>query len=201
MKFIDQRVKLVAVSHENPIEAIAKAYRVCYRSQSKDHRENLIMINSKVRLGHLTPLEHVTATFFLVTDRGVMAELTRHRLASFNVQSTRYLRQEDGVEFTKPIGFSEVALARYERAMKDADKHYRYMLKDGARPEQARAVLPNATTTRIIMTANLREWLHIFKLRCHKTAHPQMVDLMKEVKKQLVKEIPEVLEWADILGG
>lgn len=119
-----------------------------------------------------------------ICDRGVSHELVRHRPCSFAQESTRYVNYGGkDMEFIEPAGFEEwIGLARYEfnLACKSAEESYKIMLRKvcDLKPQQARAVLPNALKTEIIVTADAAEWAHIKKLRTHPSAHPDMVRVM-----------------------
>jgi len=197
MKILEQKATMVKFT-ENPLYIVAKAYRTCYRSTIRPGYNEVAFVRGLIKKGHETPLEHVSATFELLTDRGVMAEITRHRTGiAFSVQSTRYVRQDRGVEFIRPVGMSKYK-DTWHKGMALAEAVYLDLLGEGAKPEQARSVLPNSTATRIIVTANLREWMHIMKLRTHKTAHPQMRELMFQVQNSLTHWCPWAFEGMEV---
>jgi len=193
MKILEQKATMIQATNR-PLGLVAKAYRTCYRSIKRPGYNETAFVRGLIKKGHETPLEHVSATFELLTDRGVMAEITRHRTGiAFSVQSTRYVRQEDGVEFIRPVGMGKHE-DTWGEGMTHAENIYLELLGEGARPEQARSVLPNSTATRIIVTANLREWMHIMRLRRHKSAHPQMRELMAQIYNGLIKWCPWAFE-------
>lgn len=105
-----------------------------------------------------------------------MAELTRHRLASFCIESQRYVSLDGEIPFIHPLccrdGSTEDEIWR--DAMKDAEWTYHSLLRAGCKPQDARKVLPNSTVTRIVMKTNLREWRHILSLRTGKGVYPEM---------------------------
>ena len=126
-------------------------------------------------------------------------ELVRHRLASFSQSSTRYCnysKDKFGNELTFILPcFLEKDTIKYqlwESAMLDAEEFYLGLLKEGASPQEARSVLPNSLMTEIVVTANLREWLHIFELRCSPVAHPQMREIMIPLRKTMQTILPEI---------
>ena len=116
-----------------------------------------------IRRGHLSPLEFADMTVELVTSRDVMAELTRHRLTSFCIESQRYVLQKGEIAFIQPLFYKEgdVPSKIWRDQMAESEAAYHQLLSAGLLPEDARKVLPNSTATRIVMKANLREWLHI----------------------------------------
>lgn len=128
-------------------------------------------------------LRHLYFSFVLHTDRGVMAEITRHRLNAFSVSSTRYInfnKKFGGMPVIDPADgpFTDQELAILYK-IEDA---YRDMVNDGVAPQRARGVLPNCLWTEIFTTANVEQWIHVFELRMSKGAHPQIRDLMSQVR-------------------
>lgn len=118
-----------------------------------------------------------------VTDRGVSHELVRHRPCSFAQESTRYVRY-DGIEVVEPWDWdtwSGEERDAFEIACMIAEKSYRRLIDSGRKAQQARAVLPNALATRIVVTADAAEWNHIRTLRTAPAAHPDMVRVMNMV--------------------
>lgn len=144
-------------------------------------------IDSTSKLSKYEKEYHKFYHFVIQTDRGVMAELTRHRDdCSFAIQSTRYVNYKDGVEFVipewyykKPEKFLEkikhfIRKYAWTRSCNDAESMYRKIIKYGGRPEEAREVLTNSTKTIINMYASLKEMRHIINLRTSKAAHPNI---------------------------
>ena len=116
-----------------------------------------------------------------ICDRGVSHELVRHRPCSFAQESTRYVNYGGkDMEFIEPAGFAEWPIRSsvdFRVNLRDCEILYEQLLAEGLKPQQARAVLPNALKTEIIVTADVAEWGHIKKLRTHPSAHPDMVRL------------------------
>lgn len=112
-----------------------------------------------------------------------MAEITRHRLASFAIESQRYVDLAGDIAFIRPLFYREDSKAAdfWRECMKDAEESYHFMRECGMKPEDARKVLPNSTATRIVMKANLREWRHVFSLRMSRAAYPEMRMLMRDL--------------------
>lgn len=184
--------------HEQDIlKHIETCGRVCYKSENKitnDSYESFIdMIFSR---NHFAVIEHFTLTAKFVCDRGVSHEIVRHRLASYCQESTRYCNYSNdkfGGEITviEPCYLEKdtSGYAVWYAACLSAEKAYFDLLEWGATPQEARAVLPTCLKTEIVMTANLREWLHFFSLRTAPAAHPQM----REVATQLLDEMTQYL--------
>ncbi len=196
------------------LKAIEQYARVCYKSEDKTTDDSYkAMIKMLINRGHHTALEHANMTVRFICDRGVSHELVRHRLASFNQESTRYVNYANkGAEFVNPL-----RLEMYD--IKDATVHlegsslveetyricydaYTELLNKGISPQIARCVLPNGLKTEIVITANLREWRHIFALRAIGTTgppHPQMQELMLPLLQEVAKKLPEV--FGDLING
>jgi len=182
------------------LERIERAGRTCYKSEDRitpDSAKKFVkMILSR---GHETVLEHVSATVRFITNRGVTHELVRHRLASFSQESTRYVRYSDEILFIKPVwwddeSYSEASKEIWLDHMQNAEADYLKLLETGDKPEQAREVLPHALKTEIVMTADLREWRHVFKLRCAHDAHPQIRTLMRSCLAGFVETVPIIFD-------
>ena len=175
---------------------IEKCGRTCYQSEKNitaDSAEKFV--RNLIKRGHESVLEHFSATFNIICDRGVMAELTRHRLAAFSVESTRYNAYKE-LTFIKPCFAKENSsyYAVWSEQIEYVERSYREMLSDGATPEQARAILPNSLKTEIVMTDNLRNWRHILKLRTDKAAHPQMRQVANMILEVLKAKLPVIFE-------
>ena len=182
------------------LEIIELAGRTCYKSEDRITSGSAEkFVKMIVCLGHETVIEHVSASVRFITNRGVTHELVRHRLASYSQESTRYVRYSGGLQFIKPVWwddpkYSQVQKEHWKNAMEYAEKAYLEALEKGDKPEQAREMLPHAIKVEIVVTANLREWRHIFALRCSKKSHPQMEALMLGCLKGFAKEIPIVFD-------
>lgn len=127
-----------------------------------------------------------------ICDRGVSHELVRHRPCSFAQESTRYVNYGGkDVGFIEPIGFDTWSgndKYMFEDCCSLAERQYNMFLDRGKKPQQARAVLPNALKTEVIVTADLQEWEHIFKLRCAPAAHPDFRALATQLRDKFVEE-------------
>lgn len=185
------------------ISLLEKAGRVCYLSEPKGNPEKFV--KKIIDNGHLSVIEHLTVTVRIICDRAIANELVRHRLCSFSQTSTRYVNySKKDIELIKPCFWQEEVLdnetwfskpSQYQlwlNAMQYAETTYLELIKNGATPQEARSVLPNSLKTEIIISANLREWLHIFKLRCSEKSHPQMREVMIPLRKEFAKRLPVI---------
>jgi thymidylate synthase (FAD) len=199
MNLIDQSWTWVAYP-TSAIWEIESAGRTCYKSEDSATEDSAERFCRKIiKSGHHSVIEHASASVRIVTNRGVTHELVRHRLAAYSQESTRYVKYDGDMEFIKPVWFGSIDadfLADYAfiKACVDAERYYKRLLVEGWRPEQAREVLPNALKTEIVMTANLREWRHVFQLRCSAKAHPQMRALMRGMLLEFKRCIPVVFD-------
>ena len=210
MKIIEPTVELIDdIDGAQILRKLELCGKVSRKSQPGD-AENFV--RSIIKRGHESVLEHVSLTFHIVCDRAIMAELTRHRHASFTVESTRYVKYDeltviepdfDGV--THPdrnirVPAQEQRSNWYE-AVQSAEVSYlncltggKYYEGCGMPPEIARSVLPLCLATELYMTANLREIRHILKLRTDKAAHPQMRQVAGQILDILREKLPVIVE-------
>ena len=148
-------------------------------------------------------LEHISFSVKFVVDRGISHELVRHRLASFAQESTRYCNYKEDVTFIIPfyIKYKSPAWKSWVNTMKNSEMEYLKLLELGYTPQEARAVLPNSLKTEIVMTANLREWRHFFKLRAADAtgaAHPQMKEVTIPLLEELKTLIPIIFDDIEV---
>ena len=188
---------------------IAAAGRVCYQSESKS--DDAAFVRKRIKQGHESILEHEKISVRIICDRGVSHELVRHRIASYSQESTRYCNYSKGkfgseLTFIRPywddrsIRAEMIRLrACWQEACLNAEWSYKKMIDAGCTPEAARAVLPNCLKTEVVMTANLREWRHFFKLRCAPAAHPDMRIIANMLLTAFKDVVPVVFD--DIEGG
>ncbi len=159
-----------------PELSAALGARLCYSdSHISELRDDLegkaeALVGRLMSYGHLSPIEHVSFTFGVEgVSRALLAQLTRHRIASFSVQSQRYVAKETGTDYILPPSIralGEEAAKEYEAQMKTINGFYAVWLEKGIPAEDARFLLPNAAETRLVMTMNARELRHFFALRC-----------------------------------
>jgi thymidylate synthase (FAD) len=184
-------------------KSIEDAARNCYRSEDKitDDSYNKF-INMIIKNGHHSVLEHENISVMFVFDRGVLAELTRHRIGlAISCESTRYVRYEDPNSFKviKPCFFREDTqeYQSWLKSMQESEDTYNLLLKLGRSPQEARDVLPLSFACQVRFTANIREWRHILTLRSSHAAHPQMREIII-MTLELFKENYPIL-FSDIL--
>ena len=165
----------------------AAAARLCYApvgaAELLEHMSDEAVakvLKTVITSGHTSTLEHASYTFAIDgVSRALTHQLVRHRLASYNQQSQRYVSYAEEPEFIVPpsVAADPVALKRFKAANAAAFEGYRALIEGGTPPEDARYLLPNAMETKIVVTMNIRELLHFLELRCCKRAQWEIRDL------------------------
>lgn len=194
-------VKILTHTPE-PERIIACAGKLCYSNKvnidslwdSITPEETDKFISKLISSHHFSPLEHVSFTFAIEgVSRSLMGQITRHRLASFSIRSQRYCN-ETHFEYTLPraIEYNEEAYGIVEDTIKIIEDAYDNLVALGVKKENARAILPNACCTRMIVTMNARELLHFFSLRCCVHAQDEIRELAYDMLR-LCKEVAPTL--------
>jgi thymidylate synthase (FAD) len=189
------------------LRRIEEAGRTCYKSEDKITDDSADQfIRRLIKSGHESVLEHENLSVRFIVDRGVSHELVRHRLCAFSQESTRYVNYDKhGLTFIKPpwvyvqSGIYDEHIMSFNNewlmAMAESAKSYHRLIAFyNWSPQQARAVLPNSLKTELVMTANLREWRHVLRLRASKAAHPQMQEVMRPLLTYMNNHLPAVFE-------
>lgn len=222
------KVTLLTYTPE-PEKTIAAAAKLCYASSDIDtlldgltEEKSIGFLNMLSDLGHESPIEHVSFTFGIEgVSRALLAQITRHRIASFSVQSQRYV-EEKNYEFVTPPEIAAIpeALEEFNSQMNSAissynkladilkEKHFNTFVsegfdeKDAKRKaqkkaiEDARFVLPNACDTKMIMTMNARSLLNFFKLRCCSRAQWEIKALADQMLRLCSQVAPTIFKNA-----
>lgn len=208
MKIINADVELITpIDGSTILRRLELCGRVCYKSEAKITDTSAPnFVAGIIKRGHESVLEHCSFTVKFICDRGVSHEIVRHRMASYCQESTRYCNYSNdsfGREITviRPNFLVEGSEGwRYwKEACWAAEHRYFELLNYGCTPQEARAVLPNSLKTEVVMTANLREWRHFFKLRCAPAAHPQMREVALILLNKVHSLIPVCFD--DIWGA
>jgi len=213
----ESTLRVELLSHtESPEEKVATAAKLCYSGAGIAQLKQGIagydqagFIRKLMQAGHLSPIEHASFTFGVEgVSRSLLAQITRHRLASFSVKSQRYVKESGGeggvFDYIIPPRISALGpeyVHEFKRQMEQIQSWYDYwldVLSSGGEPagesakEDARFVLPNATETKFIVTMNARELYHFFNLRCCNRAQWEIRALATEMLR-LVKGVAPVL--------
>lgn len=202
---------LTPINGTEILQFLEKAGKTCYKSESTITNESCIRFCKHILdRNHESVIEHINISVKFITDRGVLAELTRHRLASYSVESTRFVNyKQKGLTFIIPYWIDSLKEGEYSKdiildtnlnimdwlnILFNIEDVYLRFIENGLKPEQARSILPNSLKTEIVTTANLREWRHILKLRTSKSAHPDIRVVMIPLLKELKTKIPIIFD-------
>jgi thymidylate synthase (FAD) len=175
---------------------LENAIRVCYNSFDKSDgtlQGSRDLIKKMIQNWHLDTLEHGSATFHVTCSRAAMSQFTRSRVASFGVESQRYVKY-DYPNFLDVPHYDSGHLL-YEEAVKIAFETYQKLIDDyGWKKEDARYVLPESWTTQFYVTMNFRSWRHFIELRCEKSSQWEIRGLAKSILKDLYANVPSCFE-------
>ncbi|MGN0778863.1 MAG: FAD-dependent thymidylate synthase [Aristaeellaceae bacterium] len=190
----------------SPEETVALGARLCYSRATVDDltqrvssRDQSDFVQKIMGMGHDSVLEHASFTFGVEgVSRVLLAQLTRHRLASFSVQSQRYVSYEQGFGYVVPpriAALGQEAADEYARQMDQMHQWYcQWQERLGAAGESsnedARFVLPGACETRLMMTMNVRELRHFFSLRMCSRAQWEIRALATQMHRLCMEVAP-----------
>lgn len=203
MKIITPQIEVLDdINGKEILQKIERAGRVCYKSEDKITNESAqTFVQNILKSGHESVIEHEKISVRIICDRGVTHEIVRHRIASYSQESTRYCNYSkdkfgNELTFIKPCFWDESS-EKYQiwyHEMQMIENAYNKMIEMGAKPQEARTVLPNSLKTEIIVTMNIREWRHFFKLRTSERAHPQMREVALMILEEFRKKIDILFE-------
>ena len=202
MNIIKPSFELEPIDGNAMLRRIEAAGRVCYKSEDRITEGSAErFVRMIVKSGHESVLEHEKITAKVICDRGVTHEIVRHRIASYSQESTRYCNYGHekfggGLTFIKPCYWEEgsAPYKLWEAQMLLAEACYLSLLQHSVKPEEARAVLPSSLKAELVMTMNLREWRHFFRLRTAAASHPQMRELACAMLEGFRAALPVVFE-------
>lgn len=203
MKIIEPYFEILHMADADEIYThLELAARTCYKSEDKIAQGSAEdLLRRLLKTGHESVIEHVSISVRIICDRGISHEIVRHRLCSFSQESTRYAnysKEKFGSEITviRPFFWNEDSpeYSEWKLAMEACEKSYLSLLAMGAKAQEARSVLPNSLKTDIIVTANIREWIHIFNLRCSNASHPQIRQIMLPLLKAFHNRLPVLFD-------
>lgn len=201
MKLVEPWVKVEKFDGKEIMKRIERACRTCYRSEGKitdDSYKNLIK-NCLTR-GHESVLEHEKVTVRIYCDIGSYKDLTRHRFASFSVESTRYCSYDkdkygNEISIMNPVYIEDKEIYdTWKKTMEDMEKGYMKIKELGASTDMCREVLPHSTAAEYTMTANIREWKHIFSLRANNHVHPSIRQVTIPLLKYFKEQMPDIFD-------
>ena len=198
------KVKLLDYTPE-PERVVAMAARLCYSASGAEELAEKLsdekvkeMVRRMVALGHGSTLEHASFTFGIEgVSRVLTHQLVRHRIASYDQQSQRYVAAH-GFQYITPPTIAEKpeALQKYETLLEEIRKTYDELTEMGVPKEDARYVLANATETKILVTMNARSLMHFFNLRCCNRAQWEIREMAYKMLAEVKKVAPTLFHNA-----
>lgn len=216
MKLIKPSYKIESeFNREKILKMLELCGRVCYKSEDKITENSASKFVQMIcKKNHESVLEHISISVRFIVNRGFTHELVRHRIASFSQESTRYCNYstnkfDNNITFIIPpqINIESGIYSEHEyphhtlnyekenlwfQHMLRCEIAYKTAINQSWKPQEARGLLPIDLKTEIIITANLREWKHIFKLRTSDTAHPQMREIIIPLYNEFKQILPEI---------
>ena len=187
----------------NQLKIIELAGRNCYKSEDRICEGSYDKMIGMLRMKkHLSVLEHGNMTVRMIGSRAFSHQLVRHRLAAYSQESQRYCNYSKGkfgneVTFIEPIGFKNwdmTAQLNFNRGLESAEEFYLQAIQNGVKAEDARGLLPNQAKTEIVVTMNLRTWMHFFEMRCDPHAQSEIRFIAKGLLKEFYKMMPVIFE-------
>lgn len=205
MKIVQaQVVPITQLNGQAILKRIEEIARTCYRSEDKitaDGESAKKIVRALSQAGHGAMLEHATISMRYVSNIAAYKDLTRHRHGSYAIESTRWCNYNKGkfgseIKFLDPIEIPKDSL-KYQvwlNSMEQAEQNYMTLANMGAKPDELSLVLPQSTAAEFVITANLREWNHIFGLRAVGHSRPCVQQIMQPTLEMFHKEIPIVFD-------
>lgn len=199
MRIVEPWIKVEKIDGKQIMKRIERACRTCYRSEGKiteDSYKNLI--KNCITRGHESVLEHEKVTVRIYDDLGSYKDLTRHRFASFSVESTRYCSYDkdkfgNEIAFMNPIYIEDKEMYElWKDTMQRIEENYIKMKELGATTDMCRELLPHSVAAEYTMTANIREWKHILSLRANDHVHPSIRQVMIPLLKYFKEQMPDI---------
>ena len=201
MKIIKPEIEIEDFDGTQIMQNIERACRTCYRSEESITEDSYKkLLTNCINRGHESVLEHEKFTVRMICDIGVYKDLTRHRFASFSIESTRYCNYgkdkfDNEIKFIEPCNMdNDDIYVQWLNTCAEIEQRYLEMANLGATPDQMRMILPHSTAAAVTMTANIREWKHILELRCNKMAHPAIRQLLIPLLLIFQARMPEIFK-------
>ena len=199
MRLVEPWIKVENFDGEKIMKRIERACRTCYRSEDKISEESYKnLLTNCLNRGHESVLEHEKITVRIYSDIGTYKDLTRHRFASFSVESTRYCsynkdKYGNEIAVVNPVYMKDKEVFEtWKKAIEDMEKAYMKMKELGASTDMCREILPHSTAAEYTMTANIREWKHILELRTTNHVHPAIRQVLIPLLLLFKEQMPEI---------
>ena len=205
MKIVEAQItQITPLNGRAMLKQIEEIARTCYRSEDKitaDGKSAEQIVKALVNAGHWAMLEHATISMRYLSNIAAYKDLTRHRHGSYAIESTRWCSYNKGkfgseIKFLDPVEIPKDSL-KYQvwlNSMEQAETNYMNLASMGAKPDELSLVLPQSTAAEFVITANLREWNHIFRLRAVGHSRPCVQQIMQPTLAMFHKEIPIVFD-------
>ncbi len=201
MRLVEPWIKVEKIDGVKIMKRIERACRTCYRSEGKITEDSYKqLLKNCITRGHESVLEHEKVTVRIYNDVGSYKDLTRHRFASFSVESTRYCSYDkdkygNEISFINPIYIEDKEVYEvWKKTMQEIENGYIQMKKLGATTDMCREVLPHSVAAEYTMTANIREWKHILSLRTTKHVHPSIRQVLIPLLKYFKEQMPDIFD-------
>ena len=199
MRLVEPWIKVENFDGVKIMKRIERACRTCYRSEDKISEESYKnLLTNCLNRGHESVLEHEKITVRIYSDLGTYKDLTRHRFASFSVESTRYCsynkdKYGNEIAVVNPVYIEDKEVFEtWKKAIEDMEKAYMKMKELGASTDMCREILPHSTAAEYTMTANIREWKHILELRTTNHVHPAIRQVLIPLLLLFKEQMPEI---------
>ena len=199
MRLVEPWIKVENFDGVKIMKRIERACRTCYRSEDKISEESYKnLLTNCLNRGHESVLEHEKITVRIYSDIGTYKDLTRHRFASFSVESTRYCsynkdKYGNEIAVVNPVYIEDKEVFEtWKKAIEDMEKAYMKMKELGASTDMCREILPHSTAAEYTMTANIREWKHILELRTTNHVHPSIRQVLIPLLLLFKEQMPEI---------
>ena len=199
MRLVEPWIKVENFDGVKIMKRIERACRTCYRSEgsvTEDSYKNLL--KNCLNRGHESVLEHEKITVRIYSDIGSYKDLTRHRFASFSVESTRYCSYDKNkygneISVINPVYMEDKEVYEtWKHGIEEMEKTYMKMKELGATTDMCREILPHSTAAEYTMTANIREWKHILSLRTTNHVHPAIRQVLIPLLLLFKEQMPEI---------
>lgn len=199
MRLVEPWIKVENFDGVKIMKRIERACRTCYRSEDKISDESYKnLLTNCLNRGHESVLEHEKITVRIYSDIGTYKDLTRHRFASFSVESTRYCsynkdKYGNEIAVVNPVYMEDKEVFEtWKKAIEDMEKAYMKMKELGASTDMCREIFPHSTAAEYTMTANIREWKHILELRTTNHVHPAIRQVLIPLLLLFKEQMPEI---------
>lgn len=193
-KFIQQQAVIIGEEDNNLMEKIEERARLCFQSENNP-KTNKRFVERLLENKHESVLEHFNISVRFITDRAMSHALVRHRHCAFTQESTHYIdyaKKKSEFTFIYPAELKQNEWVYFKQTIeKQMDSYLRFYKLKGK--NAARTCLPMALKTELVVTTNIREWRHIFKLRLA-FDHPQMVQLLGPLYLQFKEKMPVLFD-------